>query len=218
MLAEEQIKQIKEQLLKQIEGFPSPQKENAKKQIEEMNAEQLEEFLIKNNLIKQEGEESLEKDVQQEAGKQQCIFCSISQGKSKSYILDENKSSLAVLDINPLGKGHTIVIPKSHASSDKIPSSALSLAKKIARIIKTKLKPENVEISTSNINGHAIINIIPFYKGEKPEKKQASQEDLIILQDKLKAIPKAKREKKLKAKEEKQEEKEALPKYPMRIP
>lgn len=214
-LSEEQIKQIKEQLLKQIESFPSPQKENAKKQIEEMNAEQLEQFLIKNNLIKQE-DESLESEVQEEQGKQQCIFCSIAQGKVKSYVLEENKASLAVLDINPLGKGHTIVIPKKHVSSDKIPSSALSLAKKIARRIKIKLKPENVEISTSNINGHAIINIIPFYKGEKPEKKQASQEDLIILQDKLKAKEKVKREKKQKI--EKQEEKESLPHYPMRIP
>ena len=218
MLAEDQIKQIKAQLLKQIETFPAPQKESAKKQIEEMNAEELEEFLIKNNLIKQEGgEASLEESVQQD-GKPQCIFCAISQGKMKSYVLEENKSSLAVLDINPLGKGHTIVIPRNHVSSDKISSQSLVLAKKIASRIKSKLKPENVEISTSNVQGHAIINVIPFYKGEKPEKKQASQEELIILQDKLKASPKIKREKKKKESKEEIEEKERLPHLRDRVP
>ena len=219
MLPEDQIKQIKAQLLKQIEGFPSPQKESAKKQIGEMNAEQLEEFLIQNNLIKKEGEsETLEDSVQQGGteGKQQCIFCSISQGKMKSFVLDENKYALAVLDINPLGKGHSIIIPKKHVASDKIPSQSLALAKKMASRIKSKLKPENVEISTSNIQGHAIINVIPFYKGEKPEKKTAPQEELIILQDKLKSKPKVKKEKK--KIENKEEARESLPKLRMRVP
>ncbi len=49
----------------------------------------------------------------------------------QSYKLDENKSSLAVLEINPLSKGHSIVIPKKHQAIEKAPSLAFSSANKM---------------------------------------------------------------------------------------
>jgi len=59
MLSQEQIEQIKKQLLQQVESsFPEEKKEFAKQQIESMNAEQLEEFLEKNKLIKSQKDSS----------------------------------------------------------------------------------------------------------------------------------------------------------------
>ena len=55
----------------------------------------------------------------------------------------------------------------------------------VAKKIKTKLKPEDIRIETSSIQGHSIINIIPFYKDIPPEKKQASEEELQRLHSKL---------------------------------
>lgn len=176
MLSQEQTEQIKEQLIEQLEATNLQNKEETKESIIAMNSEQLEEFLKKNNLIKNE---------QSPSQNQQCIFCSIASGDTQSYKIDENKNAVAVLEINPISKAHSLVIPKEHiSSSEKIPQQVFSLAKKIAKKIKTKFKPKEVSISSSNLFGHEIINILPVYKNEtlNSEKHQAKPEELEKLQ------------------------------------
>jgi diadenosine tetraphosphate (Ap4A) HIT family hydrolase len=115
------------------------------------------------------------------------------EGKIPSHKLDENKTSLAILEITPLSKGHSLVISKKH---EKLPSSAFSLANKIGKRIKSKLKPEEVKIESDILLGHNVIQVIPVFKNEKLEKKKASEEELILLKDKLKSKPKIKKQKK----------------------
>ncbi|MGQ0771202.1 MAG: HIT family protein [Nitrososphaerota archaeon] len=43
-----------------------------------------------------------------------CIFCKIVNGQIKTRIVLETKNSMAFLDVFPLSKGHTLVIPKNH--------------------------------------------------------------------------------------------------------
>ena len=43
-----------------------------------------------------------------------CIFCKIANGKIPSRKITETEKSLAFLDVSPLTKGHTLVIPKNH--------------------------------------------------------------------------------------------------------
>ncbi len=206
MLTSEQTEKIKEQLIAQIEkSFPEDRKEFAKKQIENMNSEQLEEFLKKNQLIKT-GEEP-----------KGCVFCSIVSGDIHSYKIDENKKAVAILEINPVSKGHMIIIPKEHlSSSGKIPVSVFSLAKDIAKRLKTKLKPKTVEISSSNLFGHEIINVVPLYGEEKiGEKHSAKPEELAELQKILIKPQKISKAKKTKAISKKPSKKIWLPK---RIP
>ena len=204
MLSPEQISEIKKQLFQQLESWPDSQRAEAKKQIESMDNQQLEEFLAKNNMIKTQ-------EPQQPAQPQQNPFRLIVQGKIPSYKIDENAKAIAVLEINPISKGHSIIIPKQPCTSEKIPNQVLTLAKKIAKKIKTKLKPENVEISTSEVFNESIVNIIPIYKGEKPsERKKADEKELEKLQKKLEKKQTAKRPKKIQIKK--------LEKAPIRIP
>lgn len=200
MLSPEQVEQIKHQIIQQIDSnFPEDKKESAKQQIKLMSPEQLEEFLEKNKLMKNQQSQNKE---------QQCIFCSIISGDVQSYKIDENEKAIAILEINPISKGHTLVIPKEHiSSSEKIPQGAFSLAKKIAKKIKTKLKLKDIKISSSNLFGHEIINILPVYENETLDSKrnQAKPEELEELQKILKEKPKEKivkkpRTKKLKEK------------------
>lgn len=174
MLSQEQIDQIKQQLIQQINStFPEEKKESAKQQIESMNAEQLEEFLKQNKLIKTKGDAK------------QCIFCSIISGDVQSCQIDEDKDAIAVLEINPISKGHAIIIPKKHLSdSNKLPKEIFSFVDKIAKKIKTKFKPKEIIISASNLFGHEIINLLPVYKNEtlNSEKHQAKPEELQELQ------------------------------------
>ena len=176
MLSEEQSKEIKNQIIQHIGStFPEDKKSLAISQVESMDSKQLEEFLEKNNLAR---------GHQSPSGKQ-CIFCAISSGNIQSYKIDENKDTVATLEINPISKGHVLIIPKKH--SDKIPKRAISFAEKISKKIKSKLKPKNVINSISILFGHEIINVIPVYKNETSNspRHKAEIEDLEYVQKTL---------------------------------
>jgi len=169
MLNEEQVQTIKKQLIEQIDSsFPEDKKESAKEQVEEMNEEELEAFLDKNKLMKPKEENS-------------CIFCSITSGKIPCYKLMENKKAIAVLEINPISKAHTLILPKEHFSGEeKIPNEAHTLAKKMAKRIKSKFKPKQIKIFFSEFMGHEAINVLPIYKEEKEnsQRRKASEKEL----------------------------------------
>ena len=157
-LPSEQTKQIKQQIIQQIENtFPEDKKESAIQQIESMNDSELENFLAQNNLIKTS-----------ESSEEQCVFCSIVSEKIPGYKISENESALAVLEINPVSKGHTIIIPKVHVQ--EISKETQDFAKEISLKLKEKLNAPNgissgvkeMKIEDSEMFGHKIINIIPF--------------------------------------------------------
>lgn len=186
----EQEKNLKAQIIQQINlTFPEERKKEAIEKINSMDSDEFKAFLIQNNLIKQEGElKEVEKTKQ---GK--CIFCSIISGEIPTNKLEENKKAIAVLEINPVSKGHILVIPKDHfPDSGKLPSQALTLAKKLAKKIKTRLKPKEVTIVSSNVFGHEVLNLLPVYDTEtlNSPRKQAKPEELeelkILLETKLK--------------------------------
>ncbi|MBU0958053.1 MAG: HIT domain-containing protein [Nanoarchaeota archaeon] len=208
-LSEQEAQEIKKQLLTQIEKFPPEQKEAAKKEIESMSIKQLEEFLVKNNLVKSKESQQLDKEPTQ------CVFCSIIQGKIPTYKLDENKQAIASLEINPISQGHSIIIPRQHTTVEKIPNQAFTLAKKIAKKLKTKLKPKDIQIQPSTFMGHSIINILPIYDNEdlNSERKKADEKQLKQLQEKLKTKPHQPRIKKTP-----EEKFSSLPEFPRRIP
>ena len=43
-----------------------------------------------------------------------CIFCKIIKGEIPSYTIYENDNIKVFMDINPIAKGHSLVIPKKH--------------------------------------------------------------------------------------------------------
>lgn len=175
-IPEEQIGPLKQQIIGHINStFPEDRKNDAIQQIESMDEQQLEEFLIQNNLISGDSGEQ----------KQQCVFCSIARGQAPSVKLDENQSAIAILEINPLSEGHTIIVPKGHL--EKNPPEAENLARHVERKIKSALNPKDIIAEHENLFGHSIINIIPVYGDElKKERKKASQEELAKLQEKIK--------------------------------
>jgi len=213
MLTDEQAEQVKKQLLDQLGNFPQEQQESMKSEIEAMDNEQLEEFLVKNNLVKP-GENQKP---------QQSPFRSIINGDIPSYKIDENKVAIAVLEINPISKGHVIVIPKEPTDPSKLPTQAFTLANKIAKKLKSKLKPKTTNINTMEVFGEGIINVVPIYEGDDPSKERTKADDAELkdLQEKLKTKPRTKRisESGIEIKpRKKSESKSKLPKAPVRIP
>lgn len=43
-----------------------------------------------------------------------CIFCKIIEGELPCYKIYEDKRIMAFLDINPVNKGHLLILPKDH--------------------------------------------------------------------------------------------------------
>jgi histidine triad (HIT) family protein len=165
MLSDEEAEEIKQKLLVHIEStFPAEQIMNAKNQVESMNPEQLESFLEKNRLMKEENSD--------EDSKNECVFCSIASGKIRSVKLDENEDAVAVLEINPISKGHSLIIPKSHVHEPS--KKALVLAESISKKLKEKLKAKKIETSNSNLFGHRVINLLPVYDNETFDSKRGS--------------------------------------------
>ena len=46
----------------------------------------------------------------------QCIFCAIVAGQAPARVIAETDHCLAFMDINPATYGHSLVIPKQHAT------------------------------------------------------------------------------------------------------
>ena len=222
VFSKEEAEEIKEQLLSQVDKLPNENKVQIKEYIKNLKEDQLEEFLKKNNI--EVSEKGLEQTKNPETKKSaECIFCEIAKNSIPSYKIAENKKSMAILEINPLSKGHSIVIPTEHKTIDKMPKTAMSLAQKIAKKIKKKLKPEDIKIESSTLMGHAMINIIPIYKDVPLKKYQAEEDELKKLQKKLSTKKRAGRKEKpekheTKAKESKDEDISKLPIVHFRIP
>lgn len=188
-LTPEQAESLKKQIFEQINSQDIPNKEEIIQQIKDMDEPQLENFLKQQQkLVDQQkaGQLSTEKP-------EKPIFAQIVAGEIPSFKIAENAKSIAILELNPLSEGHSIILPKQKVSAEKIPKSALSLAQKVAQKIKKKLSPEDIKIETSSFQNYPMINIIPIYKNKKLEKKKAEESDLKKLQSKLETKKRSKR-------------------------
>lgn len=65
-----------------------------------------------------------------------CSFCRIISGELLATKVYEDENVIAILDILPLRKGHTLVIPKPHISrlSDLPPEFAAATGKVVSRV------------------------------------------------------------------------------------
>lgn len=219
MLTKEQAEAVKKQIIHHIEeSFPEDKKSFARKRIESMASEELEEFLKKNNL-------SMNQTSQEANGKSpQCVFCSIISGDISSHKIDENEFAIAVLEINPISKGHILVIPKEHSASHKKEQKKIieKLVKDISKLLEQKLKPKKVIISHSNLFGHGTTSVIPQFNNEtaESERHSATPEEISELQKLLstrKENP-TKKVEKIRVKKSKPERIEEKTWLPRRIP
>ena len=74
------------------------------------------------------------------------IFTKIINGEIPSYKIAENENYYAFLDINPLKKGHTLVIPKKEIDylfdlDDETLAGMMKFSKNIARAIDKSIEP-----------------------------------------------------------------------------
>ena len=96
------------------------------------------------------------------------IFSRIIAGEIPSYKIAENENYYAFLDINPLTKGHTLVVPKQEVDyifdlDDRTLAEMMVFAKRVAGRIKQKIACKRVAIVVLGLEiAHAHIHLIPI--------------------------------------------------------
>ena len=123
------------------------------------------------------------------------IFSRIINGEIPCYKIAENDKFFAFLDINPLMKGHTLVIPKKEVDyifdiEDNDLGEMMIFAKQIANRIKDVIPCVKVGVAVIGLEvPHAHIHLVPMQKeGDldfKLPKLQLSQEEFVELQKQL---------------------------------
>lgn len=96
------------------------------------------------------------------------IFTKIVKGEIPSYKIAESENYYAFLDINPLAKGHTLVIPKNETDyildiDDKEYKGLFVFAKKVGIAIEKIVSCKRMGITVIGLEvPHAHIHLIPI--------------------------------------------------------
>lgn len=96
------------------------------------------------------------------------IFSKIAAGEIPSYKVAEDDRYFAFLDINPLVKGHVLVIPKQEVDyifdvEDKTLADMMVFAKRIAKAIERVVPCKRIGVAVLGLEvPHAHIHLVPL--------------------------------------------------------
>lgn len=104
-----------------------------------------------------------------------CIFCKIIKKEIPSDIVYEDENFIAFLDINPINKGHVLVVPKKHSANvyemdDETAKNIFPLIKKLSIAIKKAVNSDGINIGMNNDEAagqlimHSHVHIMPRFK------------------------------------------------------
>ena len=97
------------------------------------------------------------------------IFSKIISREIPAYIVAENEHYMAFLDVSPLKKGHTLIVPKKEIDyifdlDDATLSGLLMFSKEVAHAIKKAIPCNRVGVSVIGLEvPHAHIHLIPIH-------------------------------------------------------
>ena len=119
------------------------------------------------------------------------IFTKIINGEIPCYKIAENDRFFAFLDIRPVSKGHTLVIPKEEIDylfdlPDKQLADMMVFAKSVARAMDRALHPVRTGVIVEGLEvPHAHIHLVPIYDKKQKvalgENITVSEEEMVSL-------------------------------------
>ena len=123
------------------------------------------------------------------------IFTSIIQGEIPCYKIAEDDRFFAFLDINPLSKGHTLVVPKQETDyifnlDDETIGQMMVFAKKVAQKIEKAMPCKRIAVAVIGLEvPHAHIHLVPItQEGDldfKKEHLKLTQEEFVEIQQRI---------------------------------
>lgn len=123
------------------------------------------------------------------------IFSRIIQGEIPCYKIAENDEFFAFLDINPLSKGHTLVVPKHETDyifniEDDELGRMMVFAKHVAAAIEKAIPCKRIAVAVIGLEvPHAHIHLVPInQEGDldfRKEHLQLAQEEFVEIRDSI---------------------------------
>ena len=106
-----------------------------------------------------------------------CIFCKIVRGELPSIKVCEDAETIAILTIEPVNTGHTLVIPKEHVANvfeatPEVWAKVQETVRKVAHAVEKGVSADGVNINMNNrehagqVVDHIHVHIIPRFKGD----------------------------------------------------
>jgi histidine triad (HIT) family protein len=106
-----------------------------------------------------------------------CVFCRIIGGEEMVSLVHEDDKTLAFLDIQPMSKGHTLIVTKDHFPTlfdlpEELAAHCLAVARRIAPDIQRAMDAAAINIFSANGSAggqdvlHFHLHLIPVREGE----------------------------------------------------
>jgi len=101
-----------------------------------------------------------------------CVFCKIVSGQVPCHLVHETDELIAFLDVNPLGLGHTLIIPRGHYTRIEEMPGELSAAiggvlPEVAKAVRSAVGCKGINILQNNgsvagqVVDHVHFHVIP---------------------------------------------------------
>ena len=123
------------------------------------------------------------------------IFIKIIKREIPAYIIEENEEFIAFLDVSPLAKGHTLVIPKKQVDyifdlDEETHSKLWKFAKQVSFKVNSAIECKRVGVAVIGLEvPHAHIHLVPLNNvGDinfSREKLNLSESEFIEIQQQI---------------------------------
>lgn len=127
------------------------------------------------------------------------IFTKIAKGEIPSYKVAENEDFYAFLDINPMTKGHTLVIPRNTEEDyifrldDKTYQGLMQFSKSVALAIEKAVPCKRIAVTVMGLEvPHTHVHLIPIDKESDMNisnpKLKFSHEEMTEIAEKIRKV------------------------------
>ena len=132
-----------------------------------------------------------------------CVFCMIRDAKIPSAKVYDDERTLAFMDINPLTRGHCLVVTRAHAATlydleMEDLKAAVVTVKKVAGALPKALKPDGLNVLQANGAAafqsvpHFHLHLIPRWTGDGKgfdwKLVPGNREEIMGIADRIRAI------------------------------
>ena len=106
-----------------------------------------------------------------------CVFCEIVAGEAEAFVVGSSPTAVAFLDIAPLARGHTLVVPTRHVTDlldggAEVLHEVAPLVEEVSRLLVARLGAEGLNLFQSTGAaagqevGHFHVHLLPRWRDD----------------------------------------------------
>jgi histidine triad (HIT) family protein len=104
-----------------------------------------------------------------------CLFCSIIAGSTPAQIVLDTPEVVGFLDVRPVFKGHTLIVPREHIPTlvelpDELTLPFFGAARSVAAAVRTAYSAQGSFVAVNNVVSQSVphlhVHVVPRTKGD----------------------------------------------------